>query len=158
MKAVNGVAATFAGCQISGTLAAGTYSLNASSAGLVGSSNNMSIVAGGASKLAFTSEPLGGVNEATNLATEPVVSVEDSNGNTVTSDNGTVALSIGTYAAGNGGTNQGTLGCTNTTVNAVAGVATFANCQITGTAGAGTYSLNAARSGLATGSLSLIHI
>jgi hypothetical protein len=158
VKAVNGVAATFAGCQISGTLAAGTYSLNASSAGLVGSSNNMSIVAGGASKLAFTSEPLGGVNEATNLATEPVVSVEDSNGNTVTSDNGTVALSIGTYAAGNGGTNQGTLGCTNTTVNAVAGVATFANCQITGTAAAGTYTLNAARTGLTTVSSSSLSI
>jgi hypothetical protein len=158
VNAVAGVA-TFTNCQITGTAGAGTYSLNAARSGLsTGSSNNVSIVGGTASKLVFSTEPVGGVNEGTNLATQPVVSVEDTNSNVVTTDTGTVALSIGTYSAGNGGTTQGTLGCTNTTVNAVAGVATFANCQITGTKGAGTYNFNAARSGLTTGSSSNLTI
>jgi hypothetical protein len=158
VNAVAGIA-TFANCQITGAAGAGTYSLNAARSGLTtGSSANVSIVGGTATKLAFSTEPVGGVNEGTNLATEPVVSVEDTNSNVVTTDTGTVALSIGTYSAGNGGTTQGTLGCTNNTVNAVAGVATFANCQITGTAAAGTYSFNAARSGLTTGGSSNISI
>jgi hypothetical protein len=158
VSAVAGVA-TFASCQITGTAGAGTYSLNAARSGLsTGSSNNVSIVGGTATKLVFSTEPVGGVNEGTNFATQPVVSVEDANSNVVTTDTGTVALSIGVYSAGNGGTTKGTLGCTNTTVSAVAGVATFANCQITGTAGAGTYSFNAARSGLTTGSSSNLSI
>ncbi len=105
---------------------------------------------GAATQLAFTTQPVGGVAEGINFATQPKVSVEDSAGNVVTGDTGPVTLSIATYTAGNGGIAQGTLGCTNLTVNAVAGVATFAGCNITGTAAAGTYTLNAARTGLTT--------
>jgi hypothetical protein len=126
---------------------------------VVGSSNNMSINAGAAAQLVFTTQPASGITEGTNLGTTgPAVTVEDSNGNTVTSDNGSVALSIGAYSAGNGGSARGTLGCANNSVNAVAGVATFANCQITGTAADGTYTLSAARTNLTTGSSSNVSI
>ena len=110
------------------------------------------------SQLAFSTQPVGGVSEGTAFATEPVVSVEDTNGNVVTTDNGAVALAIASYSAGNGGTTQGTFGCTANSVNAVAGVATFANCQITGTAGAGTYTLSATRTGLTSGTSSGVAI
>ena len=152
VAAVAGVAA-FTNCQITGTAAAGTYTLVATRSGLTGTgaSSNVVINVGSANQLAFTTQPVGNMGEATNFGTEPKVSVEDSNGNVVTSDTGSVALAINSYTAGNGGTTQGTLACTVNTVNAVAGVATFANCQITGTAAAGTYTLKATRSGLTTG-------
>ena len=144
--------ATFAGCQITGTAAAGTYTLSATRSGLTtGTSVGVSITAGTATKLVFTTQPVGGVSEGTNFATQPKVSVEDAGGNVVTSDTGNVTLAIATYTAGNGGTTSGALGCTATTVAAGAGVATFAGCQITGTAAAGTYTLSATRSGLTTG-------
>ena len=143
VAAVAGVA-TFTGCQITGTAAAGTYTLVATRSGLpsTGSSNNVVITVGAATRLAFTTQPAGGVTEGVALATQPVVAVQDSYGNTVTTDTGNVTLAI---ASGPG---AGALSCTSTTVAAVAGVATFANCQITGTAAAGTYTLNATRSGL----------
>ena len=71
--------------------------------------------------------------------------MEDANGNVVTSDTGTVTLAI---ASGPGGPS---LSCSNPgfpTIAAVAGVATFTNCQISGTAAAGTYTLQATRGGL----------
>ncbi len=158
VSAVAGVA-TFANCQITGTAAAGTYTLSATRSGLTsGTSSNVTITAGTATKLVFSTEPVGGVNEATNFATQPKVSVEDANGNVVTTDTGTVALAIANYTAGNGGTTSGTLGCTANSVSAVAGVATFANCQITGTAAAGTYTLSATRSGLTSGTSSNVTI
>ena len=137
---------TFAGCKISGTAAAGTYTLVATRTGLTstGSSNNVVINVSAANKLVFTTQPVGGVTEGVNFATQPVVTVQDTYGNTVTTDTGTVALAKSTGPA------AGALSCTATTVTAVAGVATFANCQITGTAAAGTYTLTATRSGLTT--------
>ncbi len=148
VNAVAGVA-TFTGCQITGTAAAGTYTLSATQTGLpVATSTNVVINSGSATKLVFTTQPVGGVTAGNNFATQPKVSVEDTNGNVVTSDTGTVALAVGTYTPGNGGTVQGTLACANNTVNAVAGVATFTGCQITGTSAAGTYFLTATRTGL----------
>ena len=137
--------ATFAGCQITGTAAAGTYTLKATDGTLTAApaSSNVSVIAGTASKLAWDVQPVGGVTEGTNFATQPVIYVEDANGNVVTSDTSSVTLAINGYTAGNGGTTQGSLGCTALTVTAVAGVATFAGCQITGTAAAGTYTLKA---------------
>jgi trimeric autotransporter adhesin len=159
VNAVAGVA-TFTNCQITGTAGAGTYTLSATRTGLAtATSSNLTITAGGANQLAFTTQPVGGVNEATNFATQPVVTVEDTNGNTVTTDTGTVALTIASYTAGNGGTTQGTLACTPASpINAAAGVATFAGCKITGTGGAGTYTLSATRSGLATATSSNVTI
>ena len=141
--------ASFSGCQITGTAAAGTYTLVATRSGLTPTdiSTNVVINVGAANKLAFTTQPVGGVAEGVALATQPVVKVQDSYGNTVTSDTGNVTLAI------TAGPAAGSLGCTSTTVAAVAGVATFTSCEITGTAGAGTYTLAATRSGLtSTGS------
>ena len=73
-------------------------------------------------------------------------------------DTGTVTLSIASYTAGHGGTTQGTLVCTTNPVNAVARVATFAGCKIHGSTGAGTYTLSAARSGLASATSSNVVI
>ena len=75
------------------------------------------------------------MTEGTNFATQPVVTVEDASGNTVTTATGDGHPGHRLLPGGHsGGSAQGTLGCTANTVNAVAGVATFAGCQITGTA------------------------
>ena len=145
ITAVAGVA-TFTNCQITGTAAAGTYTLVATRTGLTstGASSNVVINVGTATKLVFTTQPVGGVTEGTNFATSPKVSVEDAEGN-VTSDTGNVTLAI------DSGPGAGSLTCSNSgfpTITAVAGVATFTNCQITGTAAAGTYTLVATRTGL----------
>src|SRR5213075_3131750 len=96
-------------------------------------SGNVVINAGSANKLVFTTQPVGGVTEGQSFGTQPVVKVEDSFGNVVTSDNGAVTLAVSTYSAGNGGSTQGTLTCATNPVNAASGVASFAGCQITGT-------------------------
>ena len=105
------------GCQITGTAAAGTYTLVATRSGLTptDTSTNVVINVGAANKLAFTTQPVGGVAEGVALATQPVVTVQDSYGNTVTSDTGNVTLAIAAGPA------AGSLGCTSTTVAAVAG-------------------------------------
>src|SRR5450631_884754 len=146
-NAVSGVA-TFTGCSI--TKAGTGYTLAAASSPVLTppvNANAFNITAGGASQLVFTTQPVGGVPVGTNFATSPKVSVEDTNGNVVTSDTGTVTLAI---ASGPGGAS---LSCSNPgfpTIAAVAGVATFTNCQIGGTAGPGTYTLQATRGGLTT--------
>jgi hypothetical protein len=153
LAVVNGVAG-FSGCQISGQT--GNYTLSATSGGYSATSV-INIAVGAPSKLIFTTAPVGNVKEATNFSTEPVVTVEDSGGNIVTSDSGSVTLSVTAYASGNGGTAQGVVGCSPTTMNAAAGVASFAGCQITGTGGAGAYTLSASRTGLtsATANISI---
>ena len=147
VNAVAGVA-SFTGCSITKT---GTgYTLAATSSPVLTppvNANAFNITAGSANQLAFTTQPLGNVGEATNFTTSPVVTVEDSSGNVVTSDTGTVTLAI---ASGPGGAS---LSCSNVgfpTIAAVTGVATFTNCQISGTAAAGTYTLQATRGGLTT--------
>jgi hypothetical protein len=59
-----------------------------------------------------------------------------------------VTLALNGYTAANGGTSEGTLGCSVLTVTASSGIATFAACQITGPAGAGSYTLTAGGSSL----------
>jgi hypothetical protein len=147
VNAVSGVA-TFTGCSI--TTAGIGYTLAATSSPVLTppvNANAFTITAGTASQLVFTTQPLGGVPPGTNFATSPKVSVEDANGNVVTSDTGTVTLAIASGPAGP------SLSCSNPgfpTIAAVAGVATFTNCQISGTAAAGTYTLQATRGGLTT--------
>ena len=137
LAATAGVAA-FAGCKITGTAAAGTYSLTASDGALTSAtSSTFTIVVGAASKVAFTTQPVGGVAEGVNLSTQPVVSVQDAYGNVVTGDTSSVTLSVASGPA------AGTIGCTANPLAASSSVATFAGCQITGTAAAGTYTLTA---------------
>jgi len=146
VDAVSGVA-DFTGCSI--TEAGTGYALAATSSPVLTppvNANAFNITAGAASQLVFSTQPVGGVPLGTNFATSPKVSVEDTNGNVVTSDTGTVTLAI---ASGPGGAS---LSCSNPgfpTIAAVAGVATFTNCQIGG-AVIGTFTLQATRSGLAT--------
>ena len=85
-------------------------------------------VAAAESAAAITTQPIGAASGST-LATQPVIRIVDASGNTVTSPNVNVVASI----ASGSGTLSGT-----TTVASVAGVATFTNLVITGTAGAFT--------------------
>ena len=78
--------------------------------------------------VAIFTQPIGGAN-ATALSTQPVVRVVDGSGNAIASFTSNVVAAI----ASGTGTLSGT-----TTVAAVAGVATFTNLVITGTAGAFT--------------------
>jgi hypothetical protein len=80
---------------------------------------------GSANKAMMTTQPAGAVNGVA-LTTQPVVRVTDSGGNTVTTSTAVVTVSISSGS----GTLSGT-----TTATAVAGVATFTNLLITGTAG-----------------------
>jgi hypothetical protein len=140
LNAVAGVA-TFAGCDINKT---GTYTLTAASSGLTnGVSTSFTITAGTASKLAFTTSPVGSaINTA--FATQPVVTVQDAAGNTVTSSTASITLSI---TSGGGAI----LTCTANPKAAVSGVATFAGCRINT---AGTYTLTASASGGLTSAVS----
>ena len=151
--------AGFATCDIEGTAAAGTYSLKATSGGVTSAnSSSISITAGGVSTLTFSTQPTGPVNEFTNFTTQPAVTAKDSNGNTVSG--ASVTLAISTYASGtSGGSTKGTLNCTNNTVTtASAGIATFATCDIEGTAAAGTYTLKATSGGVTSANSSSVSV
>lgn len=103
-------------------------------------SSNFTITAGTATQLVFTNPYFGGQAGVAFTANQnqPVVAVEDAEGNTVTSYSGgshTVVLAINT--------GSGTITCTNTgglTLVASSGVAAFTGCSINN---AGTYTLKA---------------
>lgn len=92
------------------------------------------VIFGTASKLAFTTQPPSTAASGAAFSTQPVVTVQDSGGRTVTSDPSSVTLAI---ASGPAGAN---LSCTNNPVAASSGVATFAGCKIDK---AGAYTLTA---------------
>lgn len=144
VSTVSGVA-SFAGCQITGTAGAGTYTIVATSPGLTSATSaSFTITVGAANKVAFTTDPVGGVTEGVNLATQPVVRIQDAYGNTVTGNTSSVTLAI---ASGPG---SGILTCTTNPRSATAGTATFAGCTITGLGAAGTYTLIATDGALAS--------
>jgi hypothetical protein len=138
VNAVAGVA-TFTGLSINKT---GTgYTLTAASTGLTGTTSSaFNITPGTATQLVFTTEPGGTATGGTAFSPQPVVTVEDVNGNTVTSNTASITLAIGTNPS------SGTLTCTTNPLAASAGVATFAGCSINFT-GTG-YTLTAAATGL----------
>ena len=85
-----------------------------------------------ATQLTFTTEP-GGAGTGDDLTPQPVVTVEDALGNTVTSDTGSVTIALG------GGPPGANLTCTSgLTVAEVNGVASFSGCSVDT---AGTYTL-----------------
>jgi signal peptidase I len=131
--AVAGVA-SFAACRLS---TAGIYTLTATATGLTNGVSAGFTIFGTATKLAFTTSPSGS-SGATAFATQPVVTVQDTGGNTVTTSSASVTLSITTPAGA-------VLSCTANPKNAVAGVDAFAGCRIDKT---GTYTLTAATAGL----------
>jgi hypothetical protein len=81
---------------------------------------------GAGAQLSITTAPVGGASGAA-LGTQPVVKVLDAAGNVVTGSTAAVTVAI---QSGTGGTLGGT-----TTVNAVAGVATFSSLTLAGVVG-----------------------
>jgi trimeric autotransporter adhesin len=122
--------ATFSGCAINS--AGSGYTLTATDGTLVAAtSTSFSIGVGPAAKLAFTTQPVSSAGaqagtDATAFTQQPVVTVEDAGGNTVTSNSSSVTLAItsGTGTAG------ASLSCTTNPLAASAGVATFSGCGI----------------------------
>jgi hypothetical protein len=114
--------ATFAGCKIDKM--GNGYTLKATSGALTVTSSALNIATGGASQVAFTTQPGSGTG-GTPWAQQPMVTVEDAGGNTVTTD-GTDSVSLAIL--NNAG--SGTLTCTTNPVTVSSGVATFAGCKI----------------------------
>jgi hypothetical protein len=129
-KAATAGVASFAGCAIDRT---GSYTLTATDGSLTAAvSSSFTVTTGPASKLAFTTSPSNSTGGAP-FATQPVVTVQDAGGNTVTTDTSAVSLTITTPAGA-------TLSCTANPKAATAGVASFAGCAIDRT---GSYTLSA---------------
>src|SRR5258706_156519 len=104
-------------------------------------SNSFNITVGAAVKLAFTTQPGNGTG-GSNLSTQPVVTVQDAGGNTVTGATNSITLAIGTNPS------SGTLSVTTNPLTATGGVASFAGVKID-KAGNG-YTLTATAAGLTT--------
>ena len=114
-------AASFTGCTLD---TAGTYTLSATSAGLApAQSAIITITAGAATALIFSTKPASATG-GLEFGTQPVITVQDAFGNTVTGSTATVTLGV------TGSPATGVLICTATSVVAVAGVATFGHCKI----------------------------
>ena len=120
VSASSGVA-TFSGLNIN--LAGANKVLSASSAGVITATTSpaFSIIPAAVNKLAFTTQPSATTVAGTAFATQPVVTVQDQFGNTVTSSSAAIALTLTTGT----GTLSGT-----TTVSASSGVATFSGLNI----------------------------
>lgn len=159
--------ATWSGIQVrpsAGTpLASGniTDTGTATITGVTSSTNfgTLTEVAGAAKKLAFTVQPAGGPAGAvwnnnggggsgTNNG-QPVVAVEDTYGNTVTSSSASVTLTLSNEPPSGGAL----AGCTSA-VGAISGVATFSGCYITNTGTYGTTYQLTASSGTLTSAVS----
>ncbi|HSD33528.1 MAG TPA: hypothetical protein VLB49_16555, partial [Gemmatimonadales bacterium] len=114
----------------------GPATFTISAPGLTAQQCNQTLVIG-ATQLAFTPQPPATVTAGAGLTV--VVTAQDAQGNTATSFAGAITLSLGTHPAG--AVLSGTV-----TVNAVGGVATFANFGLLTVAG--TYTLVASTSSL----------
>lgn len=133
VAAVNGTA-IFSGCSIG---KAGTYTMTAAANGLSSAASaSFTVSAGPATRLAFTSSPSNSAS-STAFATQPVIAVLDSFGNTTVST-AAVTVAITTPAGAS-------LTCASNPKVAVSGVATFSGCRIDR---AGSYTLTATASGL----------
>ena len=143
-----GGTSSFAGCKITGTL----RQLHPDRLGHRpdrGHEQHLPITIGAASQLAFTTQPGGGANGAT-WTTQPVVTVQDAGGNTVTTSTDSITLAI-TTQPGSGARSA----CTTNPQSASGGVASFAGCKITGKAG--SYTLTATATGLTRATSYCVH-
>jgi hypothetical protein len=123
MAAVNGVA-TFSGLAFNAL--SGTYTLTfTDGAFFVGPSTSIVLSSGAATKLVITRQPSSAVQSGAALSQQPIVQVQDSGGNIVTSNSSTVVATLTT--------GSGTI--TNPSVAAVAGIATFSGLTINAVAG-----------------------
>jgi hypothetical protein len=141
VNAVNGVA-TFTNVGISGT-AGQTYTLTFTSNGLTSATQSISPTFGTATQATLSTQAAGS-SSGSAFTTQPVVTIQDAFGNTVTNNTASVTMTVST-----GATTVGT-----TTVNASAGVATFTNVGISGTAGT-AYTLTFESNGLTSATQSI---
>lgn len=130
---------TSLGITYTGNATSGTFT--ATSGGKTGTAS-VTISVGSATQLAFTTSPSNST-AGTAFGTQPVVKVQDTGGNTVTSSSASITLAIGTNPGG------GTLTCTTNPLNATSGVATFGGCKIDKGSNS-NYTLTASSSGLIT--------
>ena len=138
---------TFSGCSIS--LAGTGYVLVATDAtdNLSATSAPFDVATAPSSNvLAFTTQP-GTKNNRSTLNVQPVVTVQNASGGTVTNDSSTVSLSL-LNSNGTPVTNGAVLTCSpsSNSVQAASGVATFSSCSVSV---AGTYVLRATDGALA---------
>ncbi len=131
-----GVAA-FSGCTINTTGTGDVLTAVDSGDALLNRSSPFNVTVGTPAQLMFTTEPSPTASGGTAFTIQPAVTVEDAGGNTVTSDNSTVALTS------NGGAGVIT-GCSQTETD---GVVAFSGCSINTD---GTYTLTAADGALTT--------
>ncbi|NBO63883.1 MAG: hypothetical protein EBU88_03335, partial [Acidobacteria bacterium] len=137
VSATNGVA-TFTNLRLSGKVGT-SYTLNFTSSSLTGSSNSVTVTVGAAAQLAITTQPVGGSSGGI-LATQPVLAVQDSGGNLVSTSILPVTASVSPGSGKLGG---------NSAVTAVAGVVSFSNLTLAGIAGT-SYTIIFSATGLAT--------
>ena len=110
---------TYTGCTIDTANAGDVLTATDAADGLTTTSSPFDVTVGAPAQLVFTTQPAGAV-AGNAFTTQPVVSIEDAGGNTVTTDTNAITLGI---ASG-----SGTLsGCTSTTTG---GVADFSGCSI----------------------------
>ena len=106
----------------------GQTTLTASTGSISAPAVAITVIPGTAATLALRMQPVGAASGAP-LAMQPIVEVRDAAGNVVTSAAAAITASIAT----GGGTLTGT-----TTIDAIAGIATFTNLVITGASGVRT--------------------
>ena len=117
------------------------YTLTFASSGLSSATSaNVTVTVGTATKLAITTQPVGGASGGL-LGTEPVVQVQDAQGNLVTGSSATVTVTSSSGSTLGGGQASGG-------VAASSGVATFTNLTLAGTVST-NYTLTFASSGSA---------
>ena len=111
--------ATFSGCTINTAASGDVLSATDGTDGLTNTSDPFNVDVGAPSQVAFTIQP-GGASGGAAFTTQPVVTITDAGGNTVTTDTHpiTLALTTGPGALAN---------CAATTT---AGVAAFSDCSI----------------------------
>jgi hypothetical protein len=127
---------TFSGCRIdkagTGYTLVATWSTDGA---VTATSAPFNVAVGEATRLAFTQATIASAAVGANLVPQPVVTIQDAGGNTVTSSTANVALAITSGTPTVGG--PGALSCTDVSVKAIAGVATFAACKINANSGVG---------------------
>ena len=125
INAVAGVA-TFSGVGISGTDGT-SYTLTFTSTGLTSAIQTITPTFGIATQATLTTQAAGSASGSA-FTTQPIITIKDAFGNTVT--NSTASVTMAVSGANGLATTVGT-----TTINAVAGIATFTNVGISGIAG-----------------------
>lgn len=133
-----------------GDTRAGAPTITAAASGLASAAQPQTITAASAAGLAFTTQPGGGMSGST-WAQQPVVTVRDVFGNTVTTSSAAITLAIGTQP-GSGAT----LTCTTNPLTATTGLASFAGCTIAGTGG--SYTLQATSGSLTSATSGLVAV